>query len=297
MKKVLFSSLIFIMFFIMNFNISFANSDICKISLDTKNIINRNETLEINLNVSDINREEGVSAINGIIEYDNDVFEEISYEKNDEWNNFYQLNNVIFVVATSMEEKYEEGNILKIKIKVKENAKLGETKVKFSKIDVLSSSNKINTIEDIEKTIKINNKIISDDEIKKDKKTDDNDNQNENNNNKNNENNDNQNVINNNKQNTNNNQITPNNTDNQIQENNNENNYREGVINNEEMVSEKENSNIPVKNIQKTGKTEQNTSLADKILSKTGLEITSIILAIIITSVGIYFYIKYKKLN
>lgn len=225
MKKYVFISMISIIFTILNINNSFgSNDEICKISINASNTIRRNEMLEIKLNVNEIDNQEGISAIDGVLEYDNEIFENIIYEKNNEWSNFYQLNDVLFFVTDSMEEKFKDTNLLNIKLKVKENAKIGETKIKFSKIEAVGSSNILKTVSDVEKNIEI-----------KDFK--------------------------------------------------------------EDNQQQKDEENKLSKTPAKTGKIEQNSSLADKILSRTGLGITSLILMIILISVGIIFYIKYKKIK
>lgn len=254
MKKFLFISVIFILFIIGNINISHGSDDICRLSLNTNNNkINKNETLEILLSISDIDSQKGVSAINGLLEYDKNVFENITYEKTSEWGNFYQLNDVVFIVTSNMEEKFENSDVLKIKLKVKEDAKTGNTSIKLSNIEVVDSSNENKKINDIEQHIEINNAITP------------------------------------------NNDITPNNI------NSDSNSQAQGQENSQEIVNNNEEQNdkmsTTTNSIGRSGETTQNTSIADKILSKTGLGIASIILTLIVISLGAFFYIKYKKIH
>lgn len=233
MKKSIIISIIFIIVIIGNLSFSFGNSEICKILINTTDNIKRNETLELLLDISDIDSNEGVSSINGLLEYDDEVFEDVKYEKSSEWSNFYELNNVLFIVTNNMEERYENSNLLKIKLKVKENAKLGKTAIKFSKIEILGSSNIVKTINDIEKNIQIEDSTNHDQDDDKDSTIDNNQSQDD----------------------------------------------EQKYINNES----------------KNGKTVQNTSIADKILSKTGLGVTLSVFIIIAISIGVFNYIKYKK--
>ena len=252
MKKYTFISVIFILFTILNIRNSFcSNDDICKISIDTKESINKNETLEVLLNISNIDTHEGISAINGMIEYDNEVFEDIKYEKTSKWKNFYELNNVLFLVTEHMEENFEDSTLLKIKLKVKENAKIGETLIKFCKIEVVGASNVLRNIDDVEKRINVNDIINSN-----------------------------------------------NNQDNNF--NNNEANIQNNDQNNNDQNNndkQKEESNNFKTSAEKTKKIDQNSSIADKILSKTGIGITSLILIIIAILLGLLYYIKYKRIN
>ena len=268
MKKYLFISVIFIIFVIGYFNISFANSEVCKISMDVKSSANKNETLNIKLKLSNINNNEGISAINGVIDFDTDVFEKIDYEKTTDWNNLNELNNVVFILTTNMEEKYEDSDILNIKLKVKENAKVGDTTIKFSKIDVIGKSNTINSLEDIEKSIKINDVGIP---------------------------------IDTGGNNQNGNQGSEGDNGNQGSESNNGNsqngnNSQQQGQENGENADITEESNYQIRDSQNAGTIDQDASLADKILSNTGLR-TSIVLAIVLISLSVVFYIKYKKIK
>lgn len=275
MKKYVFISIISIIFTILNINNSFGNNDeICKISINASNTIRRNEMLEIKLNVNEIDNQEGISAIDGVLEYDNEIFENIIYEKNNEWSNFYQLNNVLFFVTDSMEEKFKDTNLLNIKLKVKENAKIGETKIKFSKIEAVGSSNILKTVSDVEKNIEIKDLISQDNDHSGNQNT------NVNNNDK---------FIDN--------QINNPKQDSNESKDSTQNNSENNLQNKEDNQQQKDEENKLSKTPAKTGKVEQNSSLADKILSKTGLGITSLILTIILISIGIIFYIKYKKIK
>lgn len=275
MKKYVFISIISIIFTILNINNSFGNNDeICKISINASNTIRRNEMLEIKLNVNEIDNQEGISAIDGVLEYDNEIFENIIYEKNNEWSNFYQLNNVLFFVTDSMEEKFKDTNLLNIKLKVKENAKIGETKIKFSKIEAVGSSNILKTVSDVEKNIEIKDLISQDNDHSGNQNT------NVNNNDK---------FIDN--------QINNPKQDSNESKDSTQNNSENNLQNKEDNQQQKDEENKLSKTPAKTGKIEQNSSLADKILSRTGLGITSLILMIILISVGIIFYIKYKKIK
>ena len=275
MKKYVFISIISIIFTILNINNSFGNNDeICKISINASNTIRRNEMLEIKLNVNEIDNQEGISAIDGVLEYDNEIFENIIYEKNDEWSNFYQLNDVLFFVTDSMEEKFKDTNLLNIKLKVKENAKIGETKIKFSKIEAVGSSNILKTVSDVEKNIEIKDLISQDNDHSGNQNT------NVNNNDK---------FIDN--------QINNPKQDSNESKDSTQNNSENNLQNKEDNQQQKDEENKLSKTPAKTGKVEQNSSLADKILSKTGLGITSLILTIILISIGIIFYIKYKKIK
>lgn len=275
MKKYVFISMISIIFTILNINNSFgSNDEICKISINASNTIRRNEMLEIKLNVNEIDNQEGISAIDGVLEYDNEIFENIIYEKNNEWSNFYQLNDVLFFVTDSMEEKFKDTNLLNIKLKVKENAKIGETKIKFSKIEAVGSSNILKTVSDVEKNIEIKDLISQDNDHSGNQNT------NVNNNEK---------FIDN--------QINNPKQDSNESKDSTQNNSENNLQNKEDNQQQKDEENKLSKTPAKTGKIEQNSSLADKILSRTGLGITSLILMIILISVGIIFYIKYKKIK
>lgn len=122
------------------------------------------EIIIIDLNISDINAgKEGINVVEGILEYDDSVFESIKIENSNEWNMTY--NEEIgerkgkFLSAKIVEGVTQEEKIGQIQLKIKDNIGEIETEIKINKIksndgkELIDEGNRIIKI----KIIKSNN--------------------------------------------------------------------------------------------------------------------------------------------
>lgn len=257
MKKKL-GVILFLIIMILNTSISFvmATGESCKLMFSSSNSdVKVGETVELTLKVSDIKAESGIAAINGLLVYDEEVFEEITYEKSDDWGHLQELENVLFITTTNMESTTKDSEVLTIKLKTKSNVKPGEYVVKFTKIEAAGDNGLVFHVDDIESKI-----ILNDLEEN---------NQNE--------------VVENNKD-----EVAENNK-NEVVENNNKNDNNIGTNTNKDS-NKKENS---TKTVSTTNNL--NNTISSKSLPKTGIKYgIMMILITIVIIFGILFYKKYK---
>lgn len=158
MKKKL-GVILFLIIMILNTSISFvmATGESCKLIFSSSNSdVKVGETVELTLKVSDIKAESGIAAINGLLVYDEEVFEEITYEKSNDWGHLQELENVLFITTTNMESTTKDSEILTIKLKTKSNVKPGEYVVKFTKIEAAGDNGLVFHVDDIESKIILN---------------------------------------------------------------------------------------------------------------------------------------------
>lgn len=158
MKKKL-GVILFLIIMILNTSISFvmATGESCKLMFSSSNSdVKVGETMELTLKVNDIKAESEMAAISGLLVYDEEVFEEITYEKSNDWGHLQELENVLFITTTNMESTTKDSEVLTIKLKTKSNAKPGEYVVKFTKIEVAADNGLVFNVDDIESKIILN---------------------------------------------------------------------------------------------------------------------------------------------
>lgn len=111
-------------------------TDTYKINLATETkAVKQGEDVIISLNVSDINvqtGEKGIGAYEGKIEYDTNVFEELKMSGNDNWDKPTENEGGFTSVNADGLCVKEAQEIAKITLKVKSNAKVGNTTVKVT---------------------------------------------------------------------------------------------------------------------------------------------------------------------
>lgn len=153
MRKI---SVLIIAVFILNLfiggNVFAAN--VCKISasFNPSNPYQGNE-VTISLSVSEIT--EGIAAVGFSLDYDSDVFEFSGTEKADGWS-IIPVEGIQFTIHTdSYEATSDAGTIGTIKLKVKDNARLGNALIKLSNIEVAKDDSSTIAIDDLEQNILI----------------------------------------------------------------------------------------------------------------------------------------------
>ena len=158
MKKKL-GVILFLIIMILNTSISFvmATGESCKLMFSSSDSdVKVGETVELTLKVSDIKAESGIAAISGLLVYNEEVFEEVTYEKSDDWGHLQELENVLFITTTNMESTTKDSEVLTIKLKTKSNVKPGEYVVKFTKIEAAGDNGLVFNVDDIESKIILN---------------------------------------------------------------------------------------------------------------------------------------------
>ena len=153
MRKI---SVLIIAVFILNLfiggNVFAAN--VCKFSasFNPSNPYQGNE-VTISLSVSEIT--EGIAAVGFSLDYDSDVFEFSGTEKADGWS-IIPVEGIQFTIHTdSYEATSDAGTIGTIKLKVKDNARLGNALIKLSNIEVAKDDSSTIAIDDLEQNILI----------------------------------------------------------------------------------------------------------------------------------------------
>lgn len=153
MKKI--SVLIIVLFMINIFMIGnvFA-ANVCKISANF-NPSNPYQGNEVTIKISASEITEDIAAVGFTLNYDSNVFEFSGTEKADGWT-IIPIEGIQFTIHTdSYEATRNAGTIGTIKLKVKNNAKLGNTLIKISGIEVAKDDSSTIKIGDLEQNILI----------------------------------------------------------------------------------------------------------------------------------------------
>ena len=261
-----------------------ANS--AKINISVPKEIKKGETIQAKLVIE--NASDGVSGIQGKLEYDASVLEYIDSKALLEgWfiSGFNKDTGIFLIEPTNVgdTDKFITGtkNVIEISFKVKEDSNEEETEIKISNI-VLSGANSEN--KEISKTIKITNENDNSD-------NNNNDNNNTNiNNNNNDDNNNSGNSDNNNEDNNNNSGNSNNNNNNNTNINNNNNDDNNNSGNSDNNNSGNSNNN----NSNNNNNTDKSTIKENK-LPKTGTNENLLIMTLILFAIVIFAYKKYRK--
>lgn len=148
MLKTLFLKIFLIFLVVSTIFISeaYASDNICSLSLTPSNeYLHAGDEFNIILSVNDISIDTGIAALDGILEYNQDIFEQISFQPSTNWNKNDIINNHISIMTSSLEANNNSQNIFKVTFKVKDSATEGTYDIKFNKIDI--SDNNANTYE------------------------------------------------------------------------------------------------------------------------------------------------------
>ena len=126
-----------------------------------KTEIEAGEETEINVKLTNIDMgEKGINVVEGTLEYDKDFIENIQLEGINEWKKIYNDEDGKlkgkFLLDKMSEGIKEEESIGTIKLKIKEDAKQGETQIKIKDIKSNDGENLVDT-EDKVITLKISN--------------------------------------------------------------------------------------------------------------------------------------------
>ena len=292
MKKGIICSIIIVLIAIVTLPI-FASTYMVKITAKDSTQITSGDVVTFVVKISNIDKEHGVGAISGKLEYNQSVFETITNDNivsGEGWGSI-SFNDTetssaygYFVTERSSGDIITTDNeLMTITAKVKSNATLGNTTIKVTNLSASDGNNDFFT-EDAMLTL-----------IVKDKSSGDNNNTNNNNTNNNNTNN-NTNNNNTNNNNTNNNNTNNNNTNNNNTNNNNTNNNN--TNNNNTNNNNTNNNNTNNNNTNNNNSEDKNdNTLANSDIPYAGIENYIIPTILIICGIAIIFYVRYNKIK
>lgn len=158
MKKYLSVLIIVVLILLSTITVSMAAGESCKFKLEAAGSTNPGKEAELTLSVNDINAGDGIAIINGILEYDENVFETVSdnnFVSTTLWKEDSYLDGSLTIVTKSLETTKTNSDVLKIKLKVKSDAKPGEYNVKFTKIEVAGNGDLLFNVNDITCKVKV----------------------------------------------------------------------------------------------------------------------------------------------
>ena len=150
-------SLLLVIFLILNFIVVgnvFADN-ICKISAGF-NPSNPNPWKELKITISAKDITEGISAVSFTLDYDSSVFDLTGVEKKDGWT-ISQTESLFSIITDDYNATTKAGDIGAIKLKVKDNAKVGTTTIKLTSIEAAKEDASIISIGEISQDITIKN--------------------------------------------------------------------------------------------------------------------------------------------
>lgn len=153
LKKVLLIILLTIVLIMPTFNVVYADSLSVNARVSTTEY-KKGDTVIVTVSLSNINSTAGIYGLSGKLVYDKEVFEAItadstgntdSITKQGEWSNAtYNPTTNEFTILTATPAKTSQ-NIMQISLKVKDNAKLGETIIMLNDLEASNSEEDIST--------------------------------------------------------------------------------------------------------------------------------------------------------
>ena len=326
MKKGIIGSIIIVLIAIVTLP-TFASTYTVKITAKDSTQIIRGDVVTFIVSISNIDKEHGVGAISGKIEYNQSVFETIKTDNIDSgegWGTI-SFNDIetsseygSFVTERSSGDLATADNeLMIITAKVKNNATLGNTTIQITNLSASDGNNDLFT-EDAVLTLTVKNTSSGDNNTNNNNTNNNNTNNNNTNNNNTNNNNTNNNNTNNNNtnnnntnnnntnnNNTNNNNTNNNNTNNNNTNNNNtnNNNTNNNNTNNNNTNNNNTNNNNTNNNTNNSNKNNSNTenkkdnTLANSDIPYAGIKNYIIPTILIICGIAIIFYVRYNKIK
>lgn len=133
-----------------------------------KTEVNLGEAIIIDLTLSDIDMgENGINVVEGYLEYEDSFFSNMELINQNNWEVTYNKDEGKFLTLKMIDGIKNEENILRMKLKVREEVEAEETEIKIK--DIISNDGN-NLINEVDKTIKIKiKKQTSDEKDEKDK--------------------------------------------------------------------------------------------------------------------------------
>lgn len=137
MKKLICMIIIVLTIIMSIFSYSLAVSNTYSVNMYLENTqYKQGDTVYIPIKLEDIDIEKGIVGFDTIIEYDEDVFETVGFQKTNQWQVPTLVEKLIHGTTESMQAVEGNQEIMTLVLKVKNYAKLGETEIELSKFNV-----------------------------------------------------------------------------------------------------------------------------------------------------------------
>lgn len=137
MKKLICMIIIILISIMSIFSYSLAATNTYSVNMYLENTqYKQGDTIYIPIKLEDIDIENGIVGFDTIIEYDEDVFETVRFQKASQWQMPTLVESLIHASTESMQSVEGNQEVMTLVLKVKNHAKLGETQIELSKFDV-----------------------------------------------------------------------------------------------------------------------------------------------------------------
>lgn len=124
--------------------LSYAVTDEYKVNIQSEKYkFKPGETVKFVVSIEDIKLDEGIAAFTAIIDYDENIFEEVTAEEIDEWDTPTLVDDMIQVTRKDMLNSKEDQKVVSISLKIKEDVEISKTTIGLSKFDVTDGNTTI----------------------------------------------------------------------------------------------------------------------------------------------------------
>lgn len=163
-RNFIYAILIMLIIFLPNVKVNAKTGDSYVIKLNSdKTLLKTGETITMTLNVSDINinsGDKGIGAYEGTISYDTSVFTDMKITGNDKWDTPVENGGKFTSVKSDGICTSEAQTLLKIELKVKDDATIGNTTIQIKNFKASNALESIST-SDTSLTLKIEKNTTS----------------------------------------------------------------------------------------------------------------------------------------
>lgn len=101
------------------------------------------DKVEIVVSIENINTDEGIAACSAILDYDEEIFEDVEVQQIDEWDKPTLMDNMIQITRMDMMNSKENQNIAVISLKIKEDVSVKNAVIGLSKFDATDGNKTI----------------------------------------------------------------------------------------------------------------------------------------------------------
>ena len=146
-KKIIINFIIFIAVIIIGIkNVEAANE--YQIELENNNkTFQQGEVTEIQVKTKGITEDQNIAALDAIFEYDENVWESISFSEGEKWDKPSNLSSLIQIFTKDLEGLKEDTTVMTIKLKAKENVSEESTTITLKNIELCDDEYKVTTIQ------------------------------------------------------------------------------------------------------------------------------------------------------
>lgn len=101
------------------------------------------ETITIPIKIENVNVEDGIVAYSTLLTYDSSIFEKAVVTNTEEWGKPLIVENLIQATTANMQTTKDDQVIIILSLKVRSNAKLGETEISLTNFEASDGENTI----------------------------------------------------------------------------------------------------------------------------------------------------------